>query len=119
MGWETRKGRGRYYTRTSRENGHFARTYLGTGPEAEQAAAEDDRRRAERRVRAEALRLEDERRASLLAPLEVFCRLVTLLTEAALVRQGFTRHGGEWRRRRVPHDGGGGEGLPGRAEGHP
>jgi hypothetical protein len=115
MGWETRRDRGRYYTRTTRVGGRFVRTYLGTGAEAEQAAAEDDRRRA----RAETLRLEEERRASLLGPLEAFYRLVTLLTEAALVRQGFTKHGGEWRRRRVPHDDGGGESLPGRAEGHP
>lgn len=49
MGWESRKGKGRYYTRTVREGTCSRREYVGTGPLAEQAAALDDYIREYRR----------------------------------------------------------------------
>ncbi|MBL8798893.1 MAG: hypothetical protein JNM56_33725, partial [Planctomycetia bacterium] len=62
MAWETRHGRGAYYTRTQRlPGGGFRRVYLGTGPAAELAAAQDEERRAQRQAES-ALRADDRDR---------------------------------------------------------
>jgi hypothetical protein len=102
MAWETREGRGRYYTRSHRVNGRVVREYVGTGLVGELAAAQDAERRREQ---------EDERAAwsDLKEDLHTVADLVdrcwenvSALTTAVLVSAGFYRHHrGEWRRRRA------------------
>src|SRR5262245_25968930 len=87
MPWERRRY-GRYYTRTRRVGGRFVRTYVGTGPVGEAAAAEDALRRAERKAEAEALRAAREHHAAAAAPLDDLCGLVDLLMKATLITYG-------------------------------
>lgn len=101
MAWETRNGRGRYYTRSKKQNGRTVRTYIGTGPRAEQAAAEDEARREKRKALADSLRAEEQRHADAIASLIELGRLVDLLMKATLTQEGYHLHArGEWRRRR-------------------
>jgi hypothetical protein len=97
MPWETRGGRGRYYTRTRKIGGHRRREYVGCGPQAHAAAQADALQRAEREAQAAALREERARlREADAAVLQLF-QLAGLVATAALVAGGFHRHGGEWR----------------------
>jgi hypothetical protein len=99
MAWETRHGKGLYYTRTIRRNGRFAREYIGTGPEAELAAALDASRRAERVARAEAQKAEQARWHGACGLLRQFDRLADTLLRASLLAAGFHQHDrGAWRR---------------------
>ena len=99
MGWETRRGRGRYYTRSRREGGRVVREYVGTGPIAELAAQADAlhrQLRAVERAQRQAVRM-------LAAPPELqrLDRLVMELYRASLLVAGYHQHArGAWRRRR-------------------
>jgi hypothetical protein len=96
MGWDS----GRYYTRTKHVRGRFIREYVGGGVLGELAAAEDARRRAERKAQAKARRQEQERLLGAAALLIELCHLTDLLLKAALVNAGFYQHHRcEWRRR--------------------
>ena len=101
MGWETRKGRGRYYTRSRKVNGRVVREYVGTGASAALIAECDAVERAERaRVRATEAATQRELAdlRALTAPLEAAGEG---LERAALVAAGYRRHHrGEWRKRR-------------------
>jgi DNA (cytosine-5)-methyltransferase 1 len=50
MSWESRRGRGKSYTRSTRKDGRIERLYLGRGTAAELAAVQDVRRRVESRI---------------------------------------------------------------------
>jgi hypothetical protein len=52
MGWETRGGRGWYYTRSEKRGGKVIREYGGGGSVGELAAAADALQRAQRQARA-------------------------------------------------------------------
>jgi hypothetical protein len=123
MAWESRNGRGRYYTTTRRVGGRRCRHYFGAGVMGELAATLDAIRRVERETRERQERAERER-------LDRAGRLVGRLTEAAdlalaaaLTAAGFRRHArGQWRRVRdvQPHrDAPGGRARPGRGAGIP
>jgi len=74
---------------------------VGSGPAAEKAAAEIEGRRAERKAKAEATRIENLRYAETVSPLEELCILTNLLVSATLNEQGYFRHDqGAWRRKR-------------------
>jgi hypothetical protein len=101
MSWECPRGKGRYYTRSRRVGGRIVREYLGTGPAAERAAAQDAERRAERRALAAEKRIQEERLREVAALLEAFCQLTDQLLAAALTEAGYHQHDrGAWRRAR-------------------
>ena len=99
MAWEKRRGKGAYYTRSRKVNGRVTRQYVGHGPAAELAAAEDALRREERRALA---RQRGEERARVRGAdtlLLRLCGLADLVARAELVARGFTCRRGEWRRK--------------------
>ena len=101
MGWETRKGRGRYYTRSRTVGGRTLREYVGCGLIGEQAAAADARHRAERAARRLAQQTDQAAWEAADAPVRQLGRLLDLLARAHLGAAGYHQHGGEWRHRRV------------------
>ena len=100
MGWETRKGRGRYYTRSRRVNGRVIREYVGCGGLAEALASLDALDRLEREeariLRREELAEWDEIGDELIA----LGRVSKVAVAAALQEHGFHQHKGQWRRKR-------------------
>ena len=104
MAWETRRGRGRYFTRSKRVGKRVIREYLGTGPAAELAAELDALERAARAAAAATWRTERARLEELDAAVAAFDRSVEALARAALLAAGYHQHHrGEWRRRRDGH----------------
>jgi hypothetical protein len=102
MAWESRKGRGRYYTRSVRVGGRVVRRYLGTGAHAERAARLDAMTRAANaQERADLM----ERRMPVewaAEQLEDLAAMTDTLVRATLVLAGYHQHHrGEWRKRRA------------------
>lgn len=99
MSWESRNGRGRYYTRSRRVKGRVVREYIGCGPVAEAAAEGDLEQR--QKLQAEqsefkALRDQDQEMDDLVSS---FGSVSEQLAKAALLLAGFRQHKlGEWRR---------------------
>jgi hypothetical protein len=82
-------------------NGRCRRLYIGKGPLADLAGAEDARRRAERRAAKAALRAALAHWESVDGPLRELDAAVDLLVRVALTVAGYRRHDrGAWRRRR-------------------
>lgn len=105
MAWETRKGRGRYYTRSTRVNGRVVRQYVGTGETAETLAELTALEREERRQQAEASRAQRESIDAVDAAVGELCEITELLARDALHLSGYHQHKrGEWRRRRGSQD---------------
>jgi hypothetical protein len=101
MGWETRRGQGRYYTRSRKVNGRIIREYVGTGLVAELAAQQDAEARVQRLAERKRLQGEAVRWASAAAALTELSRLLDGLTAAALIAAGYHQHHrGAWRKRR-------------------
>ena len=101
MGWESRRGRGQYFTRSVRRAGRVVREYVGAGPKGETAAAEDAYRRSRRDVEQAAQRTERNQLNSNEAETSDLCLTVDKVVEAALAGAGYHRHDrGAWRRRR-------------------
>jgi len=106
MPWEDRPG-GRYYYRAKKSKGKVVKEYVGVGPKADAAAAEDAHGRE---VRAAQRQATDEHLATLeqewAQPLEEFIYFSTLceaLLAGTLLAQGFHQHDrGAWRKRRIP-----------------
>jgi hypothetical protein len=101
MGWESRRGQGRYYTRSRKVNGRIIREYVGAGLIGELAAQQDAEERAQRLAEREQLQYEATRWASAAAPLTQLSQLLDGLTAAALIAAGYHQHHrGAWRKRR-------------------
>jgi hypothetical protein len=97
--WDIR-GHGRYYYRYKKVRGQKYRDYVGTGPEAEQAALEDIQRYLEREYRRDLRQREQAAHEAAEAPLLHLCQSTDLICRASLVASGFYQHDrGEWRRR--------------------
>ena len=101
MAWETRKGGGRYYTRSKKINGRVIREYVGAGLKGELAAAADARARAERHAQQAEWLAKQDRMEAALGPLEEFYDGVETLARGSLILAGYHQHHrGEWRRKR-------------------
>jgi hypothetical protein len=102
MAWESRHGRGRYYTRSKRVNGRMVREYVGGGLIGELAATEDAEKLAERVEKREAWNLGKQELERIDGLLERFVKDAQNATRIALIDAGYYRHHrGEWRKRRV------------------
>jgi hypothetical protein len=102
MAWERRPGRTAYYTRAERlPGGGFRRTYLGSGPAAEAAAASDQASRQARAAQRLRVAAEKQQLADLAVPLVELNGLAELLARAALLVAGYHQHSrGAWRRKK-------------------
>ena len=100
MGWETRRGRGRYYTRSRKVNGRVVREYVGTGPVALLAARLDALARLQREHDRTAARAERARAEALDDEIKAIIDPTDLAARAALLAAGFHQHKRQWRRRR-------------------
>ena len=103
VGWELRRGRPVYY-RSIRSGLHVRHLYVGSGPAAVAAAAEDERRRAEQEARrAGRERQRRDWEDEVWRPLSDLADLTTVLLDATLLAAGFRRHDrGRWRKQRRP-----------------
>ena len=102
MGWETRGGSGRYYTRSVRQGDRVMRQYVGTGPSAEAAARADRLRRGASEAARAAMRLALSEIAEADAQVRAVCDAAETAVRAALISAGYHRHArGAWRRRRA------------------
>ena len=101
MAWESRNGKGAYYTRSRRCGGRVVREYIGSDETAKVIAKIDD---IERQVRREELNAQREARAELEAidtQIEQLGELADELARAMLIASGYHQHkGGEWRKYR-------------------
>ena len=101
MAWETRNGRGRYYTRSKRVNGRVIREYVGSGPLGEIAARLDEERRQKRQEEGDAWSRHLEELEAIEGAVDRFTRGVSDVSRSILQASGFHRHNrGEWRRKR-------------------
>jgi hypothetical protein len=92
----------KYFYRSVRMGSRVVRRYLGSGAEAERAAAEIEQRRKMRATQVQLAYNEAIRHDEAIAPLAELCRLTDLLVGATFTDQGFHQHDrGAWRRRRV------------------
>lgn len=101
MAWESRNGRGRYYTRSRKVNGRIVREYVGSGELAELLAEQDEIQREARRLQAEAWQKEKARLQAEAQAVAALCAEVDLLASAVLLEAGFYRPDrGQWRQKR-------------------
>ena len=101
MTWETRNGKGSYYTRSKKLNGRVVREYVGTGRVGELAAATDRLRSGWRQATQEHWRIEKLAMAELENAVATYFEMVKLVQSLLVVNSGYYKHhGGAWRRRR-------------------
>jgi hypothetical protein len=97
MAWE----KGRYYTRSRRVAGRVVREYVGTGPGAQLAAAQDETRRQEALANQIALQREKAEVRELEASLAALDTLCAAFVTMTLEADAYHQHDrGEWRKRR-------------------
>lgn len=99
MGWEERQGR-KYYYRKRRIGDRVASEYVGTGPDAEAAAAIDELERLAREEERQLFQQERDRQRAIDEAVDRACRLIRHLIYAALLLNGYHMHRGQWRKKR-------------------
>lgn len=102
MSWESRNGRGAYYTRSKRCGGRIVREYIGSDALADAIAGADELERQRRKAAADTQRQERARLDAIDAQFARLDSLADLLVRASLVAAGYHQHHrGDWRKRRV------------------
>jgi hypothetical protein len=105
MAWESRNGRGAYYTRSVRVNGVVRRRYLGKGDLAYLIATFDEDDQSAREAIAQAWREEKSSALEREAPLIRLDEAIDDLLTATLTAAGYHRHNyGKWRKKRGTHE---------------
>lgn len=101
MAWESRKGRGDYYTRSRWNAGRVMREYVGGGLAGVMEAARDEQDRADRLRQRIAEREQQAQMNEIDQQIRRMCALSEALLCAELTAAGYHRHNrGEWRRKR-------------------
>ena len=100
MAWETRKGKGRYYTRSVKVNGRVHRLYYGKGTEGEYAAGRDLYRRMERSFNWHVARSCKDSLATAEEPFLDLIAVSDFLTDAYLLTLGYRKFRNTWRKPR-------------------
>jgi len=102
MAWETRNGKGRYYTRSTRNGDRVVREYIGCGKMAEMLAKMDSLEREQREAEAEKFRAMQAKMEKLDEQVEELCDIADLFARMTLLANGYHQHNrGDWRKRRV------------------
>ena len=101
MGLETRKGRGAYFTRTTRVGGKVVREYVASGETALLIAKSEAEQREARALLRQAEQDELARLETAADTLDTVCEIGDTLAQAVLLSAGYYRHhAGPWRKRR-------------------
>ena len=102
MSWESRNGRGRFYTRSHRVGGKIVRVYCGTGDVGLLMAKQDDLKRKQIAAAKQACRKRQNEGDSLDRTVAAACDAIELFARASLIAAGYRQHRrGEWRKRHV------------------
>ena len=106
MPWETRNGKGRYYTRCRWQDGRCVRKYVGSGKKGQDAAKQDAEKRAKSRRNKEIYQQRDAEekaaRDSIERPILELARVVEMLMEVTMQQAGYHKpKRWKWRRRNV------------------
>jgi len=99
MAYETR-GHKRYYYKKKREGKKVVSIYVGTGPEAEKIAQEDERFREKRKNERQFWQSRIAEIEELDKECESMHKFIGNLINANFILAGYHKHKGEWRRRR-------------------
>jgi len=101
MSWESRNGRGNYYTRSRRRFGRVIREYFGTDEVAVLIAKLDAIERRQRAAAKQECQHVQRHFAELDRLVARACDGIEIVARAALVAAGYRQHQrGEWRERR-------------------
>lgn len=99
MAWESRKGKGAYYTRSRRYGGRVVREYIGSDETAKVIAYLDAQKRQELSAKQDAQREVQNQFDAIDSQVELLCELADDLARAMLIVAGYHQHkGSEWRR---------------------
>jgi hypothetical protein len=100
MGWETRRGKHRYFIRSERRGGRVIhRSFKGAAADVAAGLSAASREAREKAVAARRSWLALWAQAG--RPLDELVRLTNVLQKAILLAVGYHQHGGEWRKRRA------------------
>ncbi len=101
MAWESRNGKGAYYTRSGRWGGRVIREYIGSDETTILIAKFDALERQERKADQDAQRDERAQFDAIDDQVEQLGELADELARAMLIVAGYHQHkGGEWRKHR-------------------